>query len=117
METFLDLYMSVYEKYVEGWEESPKGTYFEDWTYHLSKTSMEEYDSEGSQGLHFQLMAEMETAARIQRAALLSKKHARFMVWLVEKGKEEFHGEFEEVLCVELSKEECPGVPVRDLPK
>ena len=83
----------------------------------MSKTPMEEYDSEGAGGLHVQMIAEEEAMSCIQHAALLSSEHACFMVWLVEKGKEEFHGEFEEVLCVKLSEEECPGVPVRDLPK
>ena len=117
METVLDLYRSAYKKYVEGWKEGLEGKYFEDWTYYLSKNPMEEYDSEGTDGLHFQFMVEMETAARIQRAALLSEEHARFMAWLVEKGKQELYEESEKVLHVEQTKGDYPGVPVRDLPK
>ena len=115
METVLDHYRRAYEKYVESWEEGPESTYFEDWTYYLSKTPMEEYDSEGTDGHHFQLMAEEETVARIQRAALLSKEHACFMAWLVEKGKQERYEEFEKVLRVDQTKGGYPGVPMRDL--
>ena len=40
---------------------------------------MEGYDSDGDQGRHAKFVDEYETAARIQRAALLSTEHARFM--------------------------------------
>ena len=111
----LNQYRRAYEKYVKSWEEGPEGTYLEDWTDYLSDTVGEEYDSEGTGGRHFEFMAEIETVARIQRAALLSKEHARFMAWLVEKGKQELYEEFEKVLRVEHTKGEYPGVPVMDL--
>ena len=117
VENVLKLYRSAFKRYVQSWEEGSDGTYFEDWKDYLSNAPMEEYDSEGDQGHHFEFMAEVETAACIQRAALLSEEHARFMVWLVEKGKQELYEEFEQVLYVEQTKGEHPGVPVRDLAK
>ena len=96
MVNVLKLYRSAFERYVQSWEEGSEGAYFEDWTDYLSNAPMEVYDSEGDQGHHFQFMAEMETAARIQRAALLSAEHACFMVWLEVKGKQELYKEFEE---------------------
>ena len=118
MEILLHKYRSKYAKYVLGWEGGSDGTYYEDWTDYLSDEPMEgPYDSNGDQACHAEFFKEYETAARIQRAALLSTEHARFMAWLAEKGKEGLYAEFEKVVHEEQAQREYPGVPVRDLPQ
>ena len=85
VEVLLHRYRSSFVKYVWGWEGGSDGTYLKDWTDCLSNAPMEGYDSDGDQGRHAKFIAEYETAACMQRAALLSAEHTCFMVWLVEK--------------------------------
>ena len=118
VEILLHKYRSKFAKYVLGWKGEGNGTYYEDWTDYLSDEPMEgPYDSDGDQARYAEFMEEMETAARIQRAALLSTEHACFMAWLAEKGKEELYEQFEKVFHAERAHGEYPGVPVRDLSK
>ena len=56
-------------------------------------------------------MAKVETAARVQRATLLSVEHAHFMAWLEEKRKQELYEEFEEDLHAEQAEGGVPRCP------
>ena len=118
MEILLHKYRSKYAKYVLGWEGGSDGTYYEDWTDYLSDEPMAgPYDSDGNQARHAKFVEEYETAARIQRAALLSTEHTCFMAWLAEKGKEELYEQFGKVVRAERAQGGYPGVPVGGLPK
>ena len=108
------LYQSAFERYFE--REGLEDAYFNDWTYLLPGTPMEEeYDSD--QAGHYEMIAEEEGAARIRRTAILSSEHVRFMVWLAGEKKMELYEEFKEDLRAEQTNGEYPGVPVRDLKK
>ena len=116
VESLLQKYRRKFSEFVLGWEGEGDGTYYEDWTDYLSDEPFEgRYDSDSQQGRHAEFIEELKTAERIQRAALLATEHTRFMVWLVEKGKQELYGEFEGVLREEHKNGKYPGAPVRDL--
>jgi hypothetical protein len=109
-------YRSRFEKYVLTWDGEGNGTYYEDWTDYLNDEPSEGYDSDGDHGRHAEVVAEYETAAHIQRAALLATEHARFMAWLAKKGKGGLYEDFEKVVRKEWAQGKYPGAPVRDLP-
>ena len=116
MEDLLLKYRSKFAEFVLGLEDEGDGTYYEDWTDYLSDEPFEgRYDGDSQQGRHAEFMDELKTAERIQRAALLSTEHTRFMAWLAEKERMELYEEFEGVLREEHKEGKYPGAPVRDL--
>ena len=115
MENLLLKYRSKFAEFVLGWEDEGMGTYYEDWSDYLSGEPFEGEYGDDQQARYGEFMGDMETAARIQRAALLATEHTRFMAWLSESGQQDLYGEFEGVLRREHGNGEYPGVPVRDL--
>ena len=116
VETLLQKYRRGYSKFVMTWDGEGDGTYFEDWSDYLSDEPFDgRYDSDTDQGRHAEFIEGLQTAERIQRAALLASEHTRFMAWLAEKEKMELYEEFEGVIRKEHSDGKYPGAPVRDL--
>ena len=117
MESLLQRYRRKFSEFVLGWDGEGSGTYYEDWTDYLSDDPFEGQHGDDQQARHEEFNGDMQTAARIKRAALLATEHTRLMAWLAEKGKQGLYGEFEGVLREEHGNGEYPGVPVRDLPR
>ena len=116
MEILLQKYRRKYSKFVLTLDGEGQGTYFEDWTDYLSDEPFDgRYDSDSQYGRHAEFIEELQTAERIQRAALLASEHTRFMAWLAEKEKMELYEEFEGVIREEHANGKYPGAPVRDL--
>ena len=117
VESLLEKYRGKFSKFVQDWDGEGSGTYYEDWSDYLSDEPFEGQYGDSQQARHAEFMEEMQTAARIQRAALLSTEHTRFMAWLAEKERMELYEEFEGVIREDHANGKYPGVPVRDLPK